>query len=166
MFLTARHIQGCLNIVADRLSRSGPISTEWTLDPAGCRAIRSLQPEPQIDLFATHENTVLGSFVLHVEHPRAWGVDAFSLDWSIWDRIYLFPPVSLISKVLVKIRLFEGVAYLVTPHWPRRVWFVKIQNKALSMVPLKSKIWQATPQGKVHAPSCLQNLVLWTLCLP
>ena len=166
LFLTARHIQGCLNILADKLSRRGPISTEWTLDPQGRRTIRSLRPTPQVDLFATHENAILDLFVSPVEHPDAWGVDAFSLDWNTWDTIYLFPPISLISKVLVKIRPFKGTVYLVTPHWPTRIWFVEIFNKSHSMVPLRSKIWQNTTQGKVLAPACLQNLVLWTLGLP
>ena len=67
--MTVCHIQGCLNIIADRLSRLGPISTEWTLDLAGRRTIRALQPEPQVDLCATHENAVLDSFVSPVEHP-------------------------------------------------------------------------------------------------
>ena len=56
LYLSASHIQGCLNVVAHRLSRPGPVSKEWKLDQAGQQAVRALILTPQIDLFATYEN--------------------------------------------------------------------------------------------------------------
>ena len=96
LFLSASHIQGCMNIVADQLSRQGPIPTEWSLDPAGRSLIQSLVPPPQVDLFATFDNRVLDCFVSPVLHPQAAFVDAFTVDWSLWETIYLFPPTNLI----------------------------------------------------------------------
>ena len=106
LFLSARHIQSCLNIVADTLSRPGLVSTEWTHDQAGCETVRALIPTPEIDLLATFEKAILDNFVSPVAHPRATTVDALGLDRNSWGVIYLFPPVSLILKVLVILRSF------------------------------------------------------------
>ena len=138
--------------MADKLSRQGPISTEWTLDQAGRQVTAALEPPPQIDLFATHEKVVLENFVSSVVHPKATAVDVFSLDWTIWDMIYLFPPKNLILRVLVHLRTFKGTANLVTPYWPNRPWFRELKRRNLQVVKLQSGLIQRTSEGEVPGP--------------
>ena len=55
--LKARHIPGCLNVMADLLSRSNQVqSTEWSLHPQVFRQICQNWFTPHVDLFATHLN--------------------------------------------------------------------------------------------------------------
>ena len=58
---------------------------------------------PTIDLFATYKNKVTQVFVSPYQDPRAWGVDALSLDWDNLGLAYLFPPTAIIPKVIEKI---------------------------------------------------------------
>ena len=68
--LKARHIPGCLNMVADKLSRLGQtIQTEWSLLPEVFQAICSRWHRPQIDLFATRFNNKLPLFVTSTGLP-------------------------------------------------------------------------------------------------
>ena len=164
LFLSVSHIKGCLNIVADRLSRQGPIPTEWSLDNTGRALIQSLNPPPQVDLFATFENKVLDCFVSPVIHPQAAFVDALTIDWSTWDVIYLFPPTNLILTVLKTLRKFRGTAYLIAPLWPNRPWFGELNLRAHSSVKLNCSLTQLTPEGVAIAPDILQQkLHLWTI---
>ena len=55
--LKARHIPGCLNVMADLLSRSNQVqSTEWSLHPQVFKQICRKWFTPHVDLFATHLN--------------------------------------------------------------------------------------------------------------
>ena len=164
LFLSADYVQGCMNVIADKLSRSGPISTEWTLDQVGRAFIHNLVPPPQIDLFATGENTVLENFVSPVREAGATDVNALGLDWNAWRVIYLFPPINLILKVVIHLRSFQGTAYLITPWWPNRPWFGELYKRARRVTKLKSGLVQNTPEGITFAPPLLQeNLVVWTI---
>ena len=52
--LKARHIPGCLNVMADLLSRSNQVqSTEWSLHPQVFKQICQKWFTPHVDLFAT-----------------------------------------------------------------------------------------------------------------
>ena len=58
--LKARHIPGCLNVMADLLSRSNQIwSTEWSLHPQVFHQICQKWFTPHVDLFATSVGTHL-----------------------------------------------------------------------------------------------------------
>ena len=55
--LKARHIPGCLNVMADLLSRSNQVrSTEWSLHPQVFKKICHKWFTPHVDLFATGLN--------------------------------------------------------------------------------------------------------------
>ena len=92
-FLSTSHLSGIRNVVADSLSRQKPVSTEWTLDKTSFLTISQLQPPPEVDLFATRLNHQLPLYVSPFTDPKAVAVDAFRLDWNIWNTVYLFPPL-------------------------------------------------------------------------
>ena len=71
--LKARHIPGCLNVMADLLSRSNQVqSTEWSLHPQVFKQICQKWFTPHVDLFATHLNHKLPLYVFPVSDPKAW----------------------------------------------------------------------------------------------
>lgn len=103
--LIPKHISGELNVLADQGSRLLPIPMEWSLDPITFRWLMDLARvhgmlRPQVDQFATRHNACLRSFVSPVPDHQAVEVNALSLDWNKWRSIYLFPPVTLLSRLL------------------------------------------------------------------
>ena len=62
--LRARHVPGCLNVIADRLSQPNqPITTEWSLHPEIVTRIFGTWGTPTGYMFATVHNTHLSKFV-------------------------------------------------------------------------------------------------------
>ena len=110
------HIAGPLNVLADKGSRSSPISTEWSLDrPSFLWACRELGLVPEVDLFATRENAQLPSFVSPCLDPWADAQDSFTVDWNRWSIIYLFPPIPCLARVAVRLLSFRGAGILIAP---------------------------------------------------
>ena len=107
------HLKGVLNVLADKGSRSGPISTEWSLDPQSfwdtCDLVGFV---PEVDLFATRFNSQLPTFVSPCPDPMSVGQDALSLDWNRWRTSYPFPPLQLLPEVLLKLKHFSGKGFL------------------------------------------------------
>ena len=82
--LKARHIPGCLNVMADLLSRSNQVqSTEWSLHPQVFKQICQKWFTPHVDLFATHLNHKLPMYVSPVPDPKAWDIDALNINWNL-----------------------------------------------------------------------------------
>ena len=66
--LKAKHIPGCLNVMADLLSRSNQVqSTEWSLHPQVFKQICHKWSTPHVNLFATHLNHKVP---VHISSPR------------------------------------------------------------------------------------------------
>ena len=133
--LRARHIPGCLNVKADRLSRlNQPIMTEWSLHPEVVNLIFRLWGTPVVDRFATVHNTHLPQFMALVPEPRALTIDALSQDWQ-GRSMYMFPPFLLLNKVIQELRTTQtGKVILIAPWWPSQPWFPHLLR--LSVDPL------------------------------
>ena len=123
LVLSARHIPGHLNVIADRLSRSHQILPgEWTLCPQVLRQLWRLWGSPHVDMFATTDNARLPTFVSPLPEPGAWETDALSFSWTgLWA--YAYPPTPLIPRVLEKVRSEECEIILIAPAWPTQAWF-------------------------------------------
>ena len=121
IIVRARHIPGCLNVIVDHLSRQNqPISTEWSLHPEIVKRIFRLWGTPEVDMFATVSNSHLPRFMSPVPEPQALAVDALSQDWQ-WRSMYMFPPFSLLNKVIQKLRSTQAAeVILVAPWWPKQ----------------------------------------------
>ena len=122
--LKARHIPGRLNVIADKLSRQRQvIQTEWSLHQETFDLLCQTWHYPRVDMFATRYNCKLVQFVSPIPDPKAWSVDALTLSWEDLD-MYLFPPVSLMGKVVSKLSdHWYRRAILIAPGWPNMPWF-------------------------------------------
>ena len=124
IIVRARHIPGCLNVIADHLSRPNqPIPTEWSLHPEIVERIFRVWGTPEVDMFATLSNSHLPRFMSPIPEPRALAMDALSQDWQ-GRSMYMFPPFPLLNKVMQKLRSTQVVeVILVAPWWPSQSWF-------------------------------------------
>ena len=124
IIVRARHIPGCLNVIADHLSRPNqPIPTEWSLHPETVECIFRVWGTPEVGMFATLLNSHLPRFMSPIPEPRALAVDALSQDWQ-GRSMYMFPPFPLINKVMQKLRSTQvAEVILVAPWWPSQSWF-------------------------------------------
>ena len=119
--LKARHIPGGLNVVAEKISRLGQIiQTEWSLLPEVFQLISTRWQQPQIDSFAVRFNNKLPQFLSLVPESLSGAVDTLSLHWKDLDSS-AFPPVAILSKVVVKLPVQENHLYV--PGWPSMPWF-------------------------------------------
>ena len=164
--LSASHLAGIHNVVANSLSRTTPLESEWSLDSKSFAFVRSKVPGLQIDLFATSLNAKLPLYVSPNQDPRATAMDALSIDWNQWEKIYLFPPVNLLIKVLDKLRTFKGVAALIAPKWQKSNWYPLVLELKLQVLPLSDPVLtQIVQQETVFASSSMAgSLHLMIFC--
>ena len=120
--LVIRHIPSKRNVLADALSRTKPLSTEWQLNKAVFAQILGLAPDLELDLFATRINTQLDRFLSPFPDPLAVGVDALTAPWPQTGLLYAFPPQVLIPQLLVRFCRERVMMVLVAPAWPRQPW--------------------------------------------
>ena len=163
--LTAFHIAGVRNVLADALSRSTPVASEWMLDRLVFRDICDRWGTPEVDLFATRENAQVPTFVSPIPDHLAVAVDAFSIPWDRWDVIYLFPPTKLLMRVLSVLESFHGRAILITPDWPGQSWYPLLQTRSRDSLLIQSPgLSQLVGRHRFFSSSkVFRQLRCWTL---
>ena len=119
ILIRARHIQGCLNVIADSLSRKDKvIQTEWSLHPQMFNLICKVWHKPMVDMFATKMNNKLPLYVSTVPEANALNTDALDISWEGLDS-YVFCPVALIQKM----NTYWCKMIVAAPGWPMIHWF-------------------------------------------
>ena len=98
--ISAAHIPGKENFEADKNSRKFQDEAEWQLNPKIYKAVCDTFGTPEIDLFASRINGKTEKYVTW--KPEAFAVDAFYINWR-HHFIYIFPPFSLLTKVIKKV---------------------------------------------------------------
>ena len=105
--LAPQFLPGSQNVLADALSRPHQLPhSEWSLNMDVFLSLRRLWPV-QIDLFATSDNRRCSIYFSPLHDPMSAGTDAFLQSWD-GLQAYAFPPVSLIPRVLAKLRASLG----------------------------------------------------------
>lgn len=132
IWLSASHLAGHSNTKADNLSRRD-MNKELSLCSHLFNELLSCVPfTPELDLFASHFNNKLPTFVSWKFHPLALATDAFSISWGEITP-YLFPPFCLLSRVLHKFRIDRcPKAILLAPLWRAQPWFPLILRLAIA----------------------------------
>lgn len=120
--LSAEHIPGALNGIADTESRVDRDSSDWKLDPSVFARLNTLWGPLEVDLFATRLTNQLSRFVSWRPDLEGEATDAFTLDWS-QIRGYVFPPSSLVGPCLSHLREHNSeMLCLVAPIWETQPW--------------------------------------------
>ena len=144
--LKARHIPGCLNVMADLLSRSNQVqSTEWSLHPQVFKQIYHKWFTPHIDLFATHLNHKLPLYVSPIPDPNAWDIDALNINWTGLTA-YAYPPTALLHKVIQKSG--HCLIIIIAPGWPGMPWFwdlVQLSTEIPLQLPICQQLFSNSP---------------------
>ena len=164
--LSAVHIPGVQNMLADNLSRGVSLSpTEWTLSSQIFQELIQLRHFPTVDLFASSLNHRLPVYCSRSRDDRALACDALAMSWEGLAG-YAFPPISLIPRVLQKINRETCLILLIAPWWPRQTWFQTLLDLQVDhpiQLPQTSDLLRM-PRSKVRfhdVPSL--HLTAWTL---
>lgn len=161
--LSAVHIPGVENWIADYLSRETIDQGEWSLHPEVFQLIVARWGLPDIDLMASRHNRKVQRFVARSLDPQAHAVDALVIPWD-FPLTYIFPPLALLPKVIKKVKRENTTTILIAPHWPRRSWFADIVALARDKPFRLPQREDLLAQGPIVHPSSHQwALTAWLL---
>ena len=164
--LKARHIPGCLNVMADLLSRSNQVqSTEWSLHPQVFKQICQKWFTPHVDLFATHLNRKLPLYVSPIPDPGAWDIGALNINWTNL-MAYAYPPTALLHKVIQKIKQCHCLIIVIAPGWPGMPWFwdlVQLSTEIPLQLPVSTTLLKQSHKYVFHNNPQQLNLHAWCL---
>ncbi len=136
--VTAQHVPGTSNVIADKLSRTIDCHLEWSLNDEVYRSIICRMGfTPEIDLFASRLNAKTDKFVSWNPEPGAITYDAFTISWANL-QCYAFPPFSLLPRVLAKILKDQAIVLLIALVWPTQNWYPLLLHL---LVDVPSLLW-------------------------
>ena len=143
--LKARHIPGCLNVMADLLSRSNQVqSTKWSLHPQVFKQIGQKWFTPHVDLFATHLEPQASTVCASYPRPKAWYIDALNIDWTGLTA-YAYPQTTL-HRVIQKNQTMQLSDHTNSPRLARDA-LVLGPSAALNRDPTATPGVDNTPQA-------------------
>ena len=123
LHVSAQHVPGASNIIADQLSRTIDCHLEWSLNNEVYKSIIcQIGFTPELDLFASRLNAKTDKFVSWHPEPGAVAYDAFAISWAEL-KCYAFPPFSVLPRVLAKILRDQARILLIAPVWPTQNWY-------------------------------------------
>ena len=164
--LKARHIPGCLNVMADLLSRSNQVqSTEWSLHPQVFKQICQKWFTPHVDLFAAHLNHKLPLYVSPIPDQKAWDIDDLNINWT-GPTAYAYPPMALLHRVIRKIRQCHCLIIVIAPGWPGMSWFwnlVQLSTEIPLQLPVSTTLLKQSHSYIFHSNPQHLNLHAWCL---
>ena len=88
--ISAAHIPGIHNVLADEASRCFADASEWMLSASVFTFLTGVYDTPDIDLFASRLNKQLPVYASWKPDPESTHIDAMSFSWS-GKYEYLFP---------------------------------------------------------------------------
>ena len=122
IWVSAAHIPGIKNTIADAQSRKLDDSTEWQLNPCLFKKLVKMFGMPEVDLMASRANRQIDAYVSWHPQPGAKAIDAFSISWKE-GLLYVFPPFSIIGHTISKIIQDDSDVILVVPDWNTQYWY-------------------------------------------
>jgi hypothetical protein len=165
MFLTARHIPGVENVLADKLSRMVIDPTSWKIHQRMVNLVFQVLGHPWVDLIASKGNQKLPCFCSRFPEPEAYQVNALGFSWAgVWG--YAFPPLSILPIVIHKIRKDRATVILLAPMWPKRSFYPDLLDLLVDfpcyLLPFQGLLSQ-NKKKLVHPDPAVFKLVAWKL---
>jgi len=165
--ISAEHLPGSLNQLADTESRAQADSSKWALDLTIFQQLIAKRGPCTVDLFASRLSAKLPTYYSWRSDPGATAVDALCQPWNV-VKGYAFPPFCLIGRCLAKIKS-EKVPrmVLITPLWKSQAWFPLLPEMSVEkpiLLPSNKRLL-TDPMGVSH-PMIIQGhlqLVAWTV---
>ena len=149
IWLSAAHIPGKQNIIADFESRRNQRESEWKLDKLSLfNALERLDFKPEIDLFASRLNHQCANYVPYRPDPEVLAIDALGLDWSNLN-LYAFPPFSVFPTVPNKLRSEGAQGVVVLLDWPTQALY-PVALQLLKQKPVNLKVRKDLLQLPIH----------------
>ena len=140
IWLTPSHIPGVDNMVGNLASRVFNDKTEWQLEKSIFTPLVSIFGKPDHDIFASRLNYQLKPLPSWVPDPKAVAADAFTLNWNKqYIYVYIFPPFSIIPRILQNIEEDQAQALMIVPRWATQSWFPKITRMLIQQPALLPK---------------------------
>ena len=158
--LKARHISGCLNVMADQVQ-----STEWPLHSQVFKQFCHKWFTPHVDLFATRLNHKVPLYVSPVPDQNAWDIDALNINWSGFTA-YAYPPTALLHRVIQKIRQSSFLIIVIALGWPDMPWFwdlVQVSTEIPLPLPVSRTLLKQSHNYVFHSNPQHLNLHAWCL---
>ena len=158
-WITCSYIPGVEN-AADEASRVFQDRHEWGIDECTFDKLCRLWGHPNIDLFASRLNAKLKIFCSWRPDPEASYIDAFTLNWNEFDYNYVFPPFSLLPRILQKIEAERAEALVVAPLWPTQLWWPKLMSLLIDLPRILTNAVLTKPPDKKPHPLAAKMLLI------
>ena len=139
--------------------------SEWTLHPQVMAMILRTFGPLHMDLFASVLNAQLRRYCTKTLDPAVWRLDAFSFRWEGFTG-YAFPPISIIPRILQKVRQDRATILLIAPWWPKRMWFLDMTTPVVGYPRILSAHRDMISQpisGTLHPRPAALHLTDWPL---
>ena len=148
--ISAAHIPGKHNIIADNASRQFQDAAEWMLSPEIFEQLVREHGMPDIDLFASRLNHQTPVYASWKPDPNSTFIDAMSIEWK--GFIYLFPPFSMVWAVVNKLVREKKVtkAILVVSDWTTQSWYPRVMRMATAWTTISSSALILPGTSKCH----------------
>jgi hypothetical protein len=140
------------------------LDLEVQLNPEVFRSVVSRGPFfPLVDWFASHDNHQLPRYFSWQADPSAEGVDAFSFCWGN-EPGFIFPPFTLIPRILRKVNEDRASVILLHPDWPGALWAPDLHRMIVHQEFLPQSadlLWYPHQPGLRHPMKDLKLVASW-----
>ena len=165
IFLTAEHLPGIMNQVADKESRTVRDRCDWMIHPHLFAQIERKMGPLEVDMFASRLTHQLPRYFSWRPDPAAEAIDAFSQVWSQLQG-YANPPWCLLLPTLAKIQRERARVVLVAPMWKTQPWYpllLQLLRGTPLLIPIQENVVISPTQEGFIMPSGVPQLAVWPL---
>ena len=131
MWVSTAYIPETQNAEVDSFSKNVNETIKWKLSTHLCQKISSLFGKRILDLFASHINYQIDRYISWKTYRKVLEIDTFSIKWNT-ECYYIFPPFSLLGKVIAKKYGNKTRATVVIPKYSTKHWYPSLLRKAMS----------------------------------
>ena len=159
--LSAAHIPGKHNVIADLASRKFQDSAEWMISADIFDRVCSIFGKPNID--ASRLNKQLEHYASWLPGQGSCIIDAMSVSWHS-QYVCIFPPFSMIWPALKKVHREFQKALIIVPKWTTQPWFPLLVQLAVAQPrEISSTLLTLLGMKKIH-PVSRKLRLLAVLC--